>query len=517
MTNPSHLASVLKSGREAQARRQSPTIALALDEIAPDEYPTFTRPISPELDESKRYTHDPPKRKRTNPWTFHLNPNSLESGDDCDRPLSRKLSRKASNVFHIFTPQRTRSNSSAAPAQQDLPEAPGEVEEHVQQAAKRHHVTAERRRSSLKRLYEYILGKRKDSATSEKTLLPAPPLDEDDHATGIRQRCSPKHPHSFHNTDPDVVYMTGALPASTPTSHSEDLSGSSSLDPLVNPNLTVSKRRKFCAAVAASFDSADVAISQGIANNIAGYSPPATPENTSSCHYPKPAMSNFHPYHNSLWRGTPGQSSSGKYVDITAATSSARHVVAPWENTEQVSPSTSAIGILPSLSSVKSTSHVSLPTFALPPTTASSSTVALHTLSRPHSPAHDIDVCLASSSIDPTEVSDGRPSSTFALRSPSIAIPANHPLEVQHVQMPGAYVSSRSSLSPAGNFLNVPEFDTRPSTAVDSVDGQDLRLRRSGSLRSETSALGGIEVMERFESVEKAEGWTGEEEESGGR
>ncbi|KAF2442010.1 hypothetical protein P171DRAFT_59729 [Karstenula rhodostoma CBS 690.94] len=478
MATPSHFASVFKSVREAQARRHSATVSQ--DEIAPDDYPTFTRPLSPQLDESKRYTHDPPKRKRTNPWSFQRNPNAPESGDDCDRPLSRRLSRKASNVFHKFTPQTTHGNASTAPAQ----EFPGAPEEH---AAKRLHVTAEQpeRRSSLQKLKDYILDKvRKDSATSTKPLLPAHPLDEDDHAMGLWQCSPPKHSQSLYTADPDIIYMTGALPANDPSRNSQEHSENISLDPSVNPILTESRRRKASTA-AASIDSADVPFSQGVAVNITGYSPPPTPKNRPSYHYPKISISNSSTCHNYPRRPRAGPSSSGKYINIAVAGSSARHVVAPWEEIEQASPSTSTstststIGVLPSLSSVESASHVSLPTFALPSTPTNASTIALHTPSRPQSPTQ------GTQSMD--------------------------------VRTPESCDSSRNSPSPAAKFLDVPRIDTRPSTAADSVAEQELRLRRLGSLRSEASVLEGMEGMEGFEFVERAVGWMGEEEEERGR
>ncbi|KAK7191915.1 hypothetical protein PSPO01_02364 [Paraphaeosphaeria sporulosa] len=501
MATPPHLASVIRSGREAQSRRKS--AAVPPDQIAPDEYPTFTRPISPELDESKRYTHDPPKRKRTNPWTFHRDSNSSESGDDCDRPLTRRLSRKASNVFHIFTPQRTRSNSSAAPPQH-LSETPEdqEREEHVQPAAKRRHVTAERRKSSLKHLMEFIWGKRKDSATSENPHLPAPPLDEDDHATGLRQRFPLKHSQSLFTSDPDdIIYMSGALPASTPNRSPLGDLGGFSLDFLVNPNITERKPRKASAA-AISINSDEPSIFQSFGNSIIGYSPPPTPKNKRSVHDPNTEMSSFHECHNSLRRpGTgPPSSGSGKYTDIAVAGTSTRHAVAPWEQSEAASPSTSIIGVLPSLSSVESTSHVSLPTFALPPPTANSSTVALHTPSRSHSPTQApwwamlMDVCPASRSIDPAEVNSERPE-LGAPPSPGLA-----PL----MQMPGSFIPSPPTST---HHLKVADVDTRPSTAADSLDERELRLRRSGSLRREASALEGMEGMEGFGYVGTAMRW----------
>ncbi|KAF9735697.1 hypothetical protein PMIN06_006773 [Paraphaeosphaeria minitans] len=511
MATPSHLASVLRSGREAQSRRKS--AAVPPDEVAPDEYPTFTRPISPELDESKRYTQDPPKRKRTNPWSFHRNSNSSESGDDCDRPLSRKLSRKASNVFHIFTPQRTRSNASAAPAQHPR-EAPddGEADEHVQPTAKRRHVTAERRKSSLKQLIEFIWGKRKDSATSEKPLLPAPLLDEDDLATGLWKRSSPNHPQSPFNSDPDdIIYMSGALPASTPNRTSPVDLGGISLDPLVNPNVTESKRRKAFAA-AASIDSNEPSMLQGVGSSVTGYSPPPTPKNKRSVHYPNTAMVNFHPCHSSLRRPRAGPSSiaNATYMDVTVAHASARYAIAPWEEADATSPSTSTIGVLPSLSSVDSTSNLSLPTFAQPPTTASPTTVALHTPSRPHSPAQarsgaPLMDFPTTTSIDPAHLTNARPA-TLSLPSPSLATRA---------LIPGSSIPGSSPAAPyphahADHLLAVPAADgnSRPSTAADSVDEAGLRLRRSGSLRREAWRLEG---MEGFEFVERAVGWGAEE------
>lgn len=86
-----HLDSVLKSGREAQARRQCSSIS---ELIVPDEVPSFT---------------SDPKRKRSDLWHKRESHDSgSESGDDCDRPLVPKLSRRPSTILHAF--ERFRRN-----------------------------------------------------------------------------------------------------------------------------------------------------------------------------------------------------------------------------------------------------------------------------------------------------------------------------------------------------------------------------------------------------------------------
>jgi hypothetical protein len=500
MEPAAHLNSIVQSGRAAQVRRQSRTAAQ--EEVAPDEYPTFTRPISPELDASKRYTQDPPKRKRTNPWSFRRNSNASESGDDCDRPLSRKLSRKASTVFHIFTPQRARSNASAALPQSLLGE-PGDAREHVPPAAPSRHVTDERRRSSLQKLKDFIFEiLRKDSAVSEKPYLPAPPLDDDDHAMGLFQTSSPKHPQSLYTADPDLIYMTGALPPDNPNS--------SLLEPLTNPDLTESKRRKTSAAAAARPHGIDADLDdpwRPFSPNLTGYSPPPLPRRRAT-HHAHTAVPKFPSRRrDSRRRFSAVPASAEIHMDMMSATP--RHVVAPWDtpsDTDRSSPSTSAIGVLPSLSSAESASHVPFPVFALPSTTANSSTVALHTPSRPQSPAMNaMQVCPASPEVGPTVVSDGRPS-TLTLPGPTFAMsvpPPGPALGQSDVAVPWAYFSFPSNVE----FLTVPEVDTRPSTAADSTDEDvgELRLRRSGSLRREVGALKGVEGRRRIEGIEGRE------------
>lgn len=501
MAVPSHVEFVLQSSRETTIRRES--TALAPDEIAPDEYPTFTRAVSPELAESKRYTHEPPRRSRTNPWSsFHRNSNSSESGDDCDRPLSRKLSRKASNVFHIFTPQRTRSNASVVPAtiltevlSGPLPDSMSEAhkvsetEEPVQPAAKIHHVTKERRKSSLKQLMDFIRGKRKDSGFSDTIYLPASPLTEGDIAMGLRQR----HPQCPFTSDPDdTICMTGArpiLPCRNPsTTRRYDLS-STSLNPLVNPNITESKRRK--ASSSSDSDEPSIGLTYGSSN--VSYSTPPTPQRKHSIHYPDPAVSNSYPHYTPLARLESARSPSLDLIDMDIMVAEARGSIAPWEDAEITSPATPTIGVLPSLSSEENTSHVSLPTFVLPSKAANASTLALFTPSRPQSPTQTTknipaDVGPASPSVDPEEM-DSEKSETLAVPSPRLTQPTQ------------ALRSFTLSSSPSSDHLQVADLDTRPSTAADSIDEQGLRLRRSSSLRGEMIALESPEGMKGVESA----------------
>ncbi|KAJ4345879.1 uncharacterized protein N0V89_012015 [Didymosphaeria variabile] len=510
MALPSYFKSVPRSGRESQAHRQCP--AVAQDGIAPDEYPTFTRPSSPELDGSKRYTDDAPKRKRTHPWTFRRDSNS-ESGDDCDRPLARRLSRKASTVLHKFTPQRTRSDASSARAQ-SLPEGPEEADEHVEPVAKRRHFSAERRRSSLQKLKDLINKVHKDSAAPTKTFLPAPPLDEDDRDMGLMQRsCSGKAP-SLAAEDPELIYMAGALPAPASEDSSGDGNGigngNISLDPLLNPNLTESKHRKASTA-AASLDSdywvnaataatsIDVDMDDGREvgllppASLTGYSPPPNPKNKRARHYPYNALPNFPNRRNSLKRQF-SLSSKSQRRDMTTALSN-RHI-APWDPLSTTSSvtqpdSTSVIGVLPSLSSETTISHISIPTFNLPQS--------------PASHPEGTDQCPASPSNPPTEASEEKAGSTFTPPSPcTVPPPSTEPhVSETYVSLPALHQR---------DTLNVPDVDTHPSTAADSTfSGEELRLRRSGSLRRSASALtlDGMEGLEGFEYVQRALGWSG--------
>lgn len=530
---------VLRSGREVQAR--PPLSTVAPHQITPDEYPTFTRPISPELDESERYTQEPPKRKRTNPWSFRHESDSSESLDDFAKPLTRKLSRRASAVFAVFTPQRSRSSASAIPPR-IVAEEFRELEEQGEPAAKRRQVTLERRRSSLQKIKELVTGRRKDSVFPGKTLLPAPTLDEDDLAMGLFCRPSPPMiSDPFVAADPELVYMTGALPLSFPEPVSPDKSAKSSLDPILDPTSTDSTHQKASTASVSLNSESSVGIDPhtSIPNNEAevsersdylpahftGDRPTSPPDHKQARHRRYNSLRDFVNRGNSLRKGlnhSVSRSPIARRFDNTTALST--RCIAPWEPPETSPPKTQVtptIGILPSVSSVDTTSQASLPIFAssdISPT--NSSIVALHTSSTVHPSTSN--TCPPRPAIDPTIVSDNMSDSIAALPSPCVALPQS-----DHLFPPAALrnvpVCATTSLDTCGAIFHQRTTqdaredateETRSSTAADTgSEGEQLRLRRSRSLRADSmgrgdlDALAGLEGMSGFEYVKRAIRW----------
>ncbi|KAF1975281.1 hypothetical protein BU23DRAFT_81244 [Bimuria novae-zelandiae CBS 107.79] len=517
MELPEHFESVLRRGREARARRRrSPSPVLVTEEeVAPDQYPTFTRPISPELNESKRYTTERPKKKHANPWLFRRDSNSTESGDDCDQPLTRQLSRKASRkasaVLSMFTPQRTRSDASNGPGKESSEEStpPSPL------AQKKQGVTVERRRSSFQKIRDIIAGKRKDSANSEKAILPTPPLDDDDRAMGLFEKPSPPKVFEPTATDSELLCMTGALSASSTgansssgiendvdahsrvqeagnscrdPSHDSESAGTSSF-PVTNPHTPTPE---------ADIDARMIDEPIGVVN--ASDDGPSSPKHKRSRHHRRYTLPNF----TSIRPGKGMRNSTKKKLvkRMPASSSAASFNIRRALTARYVSPATPApnptsadeIGVIP-LSSVAPISHITLPTFTDYSPTTNSSTVALQTTSYPHTPSKSpFDDGLASPQIDPTTVSirSGAPSgSPFALPSPFM-----DPSDAQQVQ------TSSVSVSAIAPFLATPAPTEWPScvlrrsvdddrqsttaTIVTIVDTEstheDLRLRRSESL-----------------------------------
>ena len=186
MSSFGQLDSVLESDHEAQAqyRRSSSSIVLEDEEgITPDELPTFTRRMCPDLSGKRGYGTNSSKTNHQNSRPLHRHSASSESGDDCDQPLTRRLSRTASTVISKLTRRRcTVAFEEVSKTSTKTPECSSE------QRSKRPSMVEERRRSSLQKLKDLIVGKRKDSANSESFTIIGPDPDDNSNAKGLFER-----------------------------------------------------------------------------------------------------------------------------------------------------------------------------------------------------------------------------------------------------------------------------------------------------------------------------------------
>ena len=219
MTSFSQLETILQSGYEARSRRRRSSSPNSLEEeeveqeITPDERPTFTRRMSPDFDQTRGYGTSSPNPRRGDPWSFRHQSVSSESGDDCDQPLTRRLSRRATTVLSKFT-QRRRTDpiGGLSAISSQTPDTSSE------QRTQRPPMGKERRRSSLQKLKDFIARKRKDSAISDASTSKCPRHGDDGCATGPFESLFQMRRTGSTPANPTLLYNLEVLPLDSITS-----------------------------------------------------------------------------------------------------------------------------------------------------------------------------------------------------------------------------------------------------------------------------------------------------------
>lgn len=376
---------------------------------------------------------------------------------------------------------------------------------------------------------------RKDSANSEKTVLPIPPLDDSDYAMGLFDRLSPlQGPQPTSTADLEMFHMTGAMPlsaahssSSNTTDHNVDsrMQGKISEIPQQTPLDLFNERDYDATWIGSEIDMSGVPD----ALTTEADDSPSNQKRKRSRHYRSDAISSITsirhkiPRHTSRKdpiRSSPGGPSTNPF-DICSP-------LPTRFNSPANSPiSVDDIGVLP-IPSMESTSHITIPTFAMPSSTANSLTVPVPIPSLYQSPPSRLaDQYLESPHFDPTVAAN-----QFILSSgSSLALPApSESEESPDIPMPAAmdwqFTYTRG--------MNLDE-DRCPSPSATVADAarshEELRLRRSGSLvegpeilslskeyedEDDFTVLEGLEGMCGREFARRAVGWRRDFEERDG-
>lgn len=499
-----HLDTILRSGYEAQAHRRR--IAASNDggmaELNPDEGPTFTHPVSPGLDSTHRYTTSPPMRRRTNPWSLLRESSSSESGDDCDRPLtrslshnlSRRLSRRASSALSKFNLQRAPTDAD----EEELTNSSEGTDRASEPSTKKQPVPLERRRSSLQKIKDFVTGRRKDSAMSDNALTNVTTPDEDQRAMRSSELLGTWQRAHDVSSGFASFNMTRALPASSsdfvslesgangqqqihileqPIHSSDDSSGGEGVSPTtglqMSPFLPVSETNTGAEWTQISYvvDNSSIEYAQNLKRKRS--------RGISSIHIPRlPSIGSilqkersFRSPKAKLKRREPGLTSPlGGHVPTD-----------PWightTSTNPVHPPASIdeIGVLPP-SSMESALNVSAPVYTTDSSTSSSATVRTPSPSLPVSKKEGLHGCPSSPHLEPVVAETVPSGSSFVLPSPYVPLPSRRHKPIYPYSTSPCHPSrSVQSLCSDGDCLSI------DATISDLASvREELPLRRMG-------------------------------------